>query len=198
MKMTLNMNNRILLLDNYDSFTYNLLHYVEEAGDCRVDVYRNDEISLEAVDAYKQIILSPGPGLPSEAGILVPLIKKYAASKKMLGVCLGLQAMAEAFGGKLIQLEQVMHGVGRDVKVTAQHDSIFTGLPPSFMAGRYHSWVANRSTLPDCFQITAEDEYGNIMAIRHKQFDLCGVQFHPESVLTPLGKTIIKNWVNDK
>jgi len=190
------MPGRILLFDNYDSFTYNLLHYVEEVSGREVVVCRNDEISLEEVNEFDEIILSPGPGLPSEAGILIPLIKKYAATKKIMGVCLGLQAMAEAFGGTLLQLDQVMHGISRKVTITGTEELLFAGLPDSFMAGRYHSWVADKETLPDCFKITASDEWGNIMAIRHRSLDLCGVQFHPESVLTPLGKTMISNWIN--
>jgi anthranilate synthase component II len=188
---------QILLFDNYDSFTYNLLHYIEEVSNREVVVYRNDAISLEEVDAFDEIILSPGPGLPAESGILLPLIKKYAPHKKILGVCLGLQAMAEVYGGSLEQLGEVMHGISREVKVTDPEEPLFNGIPSSFMAGRYHSWVAGVKTLPSCFRVTATDEIGNIMALRHKEYNLCGVQFHPESVLTDYGKEMLKNWIGN-
>jgi len=186
---------QVLLFDNYDSFTYNLLHYIEAVSDRQVVVFRNDAISLEDVNAFEEIILSPGPGLPAESGILLPLIKKYAPVKKILGICLGMQAMTEAYGGSLVQLGEVMHGVSREVKVTDRNEALFSGIPSSFMAGRYHSWVAGIQTLPSCFRITATDENGNIMALRHQEYDLCGVQFHPESVLTDYGKEMLKNWV---
>ena len=186
---------RILLLDNYDSFTYNLKHYLELRSDVQVDVIRNDVLQIPDADAYDRIVLSPGPGLPAESGNLNPVIAAYAPKKPMLGICLGLQAMAEVFGGTLKNLDEVLHGVARPVRITDTSEILFTGLPTSFLGGRYHSWVADRSTLPPCFRITATDEKENIMAIRHKEFDLCAVQFHPESVLTEYGREIIGNWL---
>jgi len=192
------MHKKILLLDNYDSFTYNLYHYVTAEAGVEVTVRRNDEITLEEAGEFDRMILSPGPGLPSEAGILLPLVKKYARFKSMLGVCLGLQAMSEAFGGTLKQLEKVSHGVSREVIVNDSDDVLFKDIPATFMAGRYHSWVANRNTLPSCFRITAEDSNGNIMAIRHREHDICAVQFHPESILTPHGRQMMRNWIENK
>jgi anthranilate synthase component 2 len=191
------MTGKILLLDNYDSFTYNLLHYVEEVSDRKVDVFRNDEITLEQIAEYNQIILSPGPGLPHEAGILMPLIREYASAKRIFGVCLGLQAITEVYGGKLKQLETVMHGRSRRVMVKDGNHNLFKGLPSSFMAGRYHSWVADRDNFPDCLVITADDEESNIMAIRHKTHDVSAVQFHPESIMTEYGKQMIRNWIQN-
>ena len=186
---------KILLLDNYDSFTYNLLHCLEMNEGVSVDVFRNDEIGLAIAENYDKIVLSPGPGLPSEAGMLNDIIRTYAPSKSMLGVCLGMQAMAEVYGGKLKNLEQVMHGVASPVMVTEPDEILFRGLPAVFSGGRYHSWVVDRETIPACFRITALDEEGNIMALRHVTYNLCGVQFHPESVLTEYGKEIIRNWL---
>ena len=185
----------ILVLDNYDSFTYNLVHYVREYPGFAVNVYRNDEISLEAAGRYDGIILSPGPGIPSEAGLLLPIIRAYAPSHRMLGVCLGLQAITEAFGGTLENIEHVFHGVATPMHQCGPPHYLFDGLNPTFLAGRYHSWIANKQTFPDCFHIHAVDDAGSIMAISHKEFDVCGVQFHPESILTPDGKTMIKNWL---
>ena len=186
---------KILLFDNYDSFTYNLLHILKELG-ADVEVHRNDKISLEEVGRFDKILLSPGPGIPEEAGILLPLIRRYAPTKSILGVCLGEQAIGEAFGATLINLTDVHHGVCSDIKVTAK-EPLFAGLEPGFRAGRYHSWVVSRENFPDCLEITAEDmEEKQIMALRHRTYDVRGIQFHPESVLTPKGKAIIENWLN--
>jgi len=186
---------KILILDNYDSFTYNLVHYVEQF--CNdVTVKRNDEIPLDEVDVFDAIILSPGPGLPKDAGIMSELIKRYAPSKKILGVCLGHQAIGEAFGAKLKNLDQVHHGVAIPVSVIERSEVLFQGFSNKFETGRYHSWVIDKDTISEELIITAVDEKGEIMAIRHRQFNVCGVQFHPESLLTPNGLKIIKNWVH--
>ncbi|MBE9488151.1 MAG: aminodeoxychorismate/anthranilate synthase component II [Bacteroidetes bacterium] len=185
---------KILLLDNYDSFTYNLLHIIKET-DAEVDVIRNDKISLDEIAKYDKIILSPGGGIPSEAGILLDLIKQYASTKSILGICLGEQAIAETFGGKLINLDEVIHGIQTPIKIINK-DYIFEGLPNIFEAGRYHSWIVDKNYLPNCLEITATDNNGDIMAIKHKKYDIRGVQFHPESILTPLGKKIIINFIN--
>ena len=187
---------KILLLDNYDSFTYNLLHYAEMNEGVEVTVHRNNEISIATPEQFDKIILSPGPGLPSEAGRMNEIILKYADSKPILGVCLGLQAMAKVFGGKLYNLPQVMHGVASPVHVLDENEILFRGLPGTFAGGRYHSWVVDKKTLPSCFRITAVDSSNYIMALRHTEKNICGVQFHPESVLTEFGKEIIKNWIN--
>ena len=193
---------KILVFDNYDSFTYNLVHLVEKITGNKVDVFRNDQIAMENIKPYDKIILSPGPGLPSEAGMLVPLIKHYAASKSILGVCLGHQAIGEAFGGRLVNLSKVYHGVASPVnilerKITdpAVNADLFSGLPGGFMAGRYHSWVIDPIDFPESLQVTATDAAGHIMALRHKKYDVLGVQFHPESVLTPDGEKIMRNWL---
>jgi anthranilate synthase component 2 len=192
---------KILVFDNYDSFTYNLVHLVEKIIGNKVDVVRNDQIPLEEVDKYDKIILSPGPGLPSEAGSLLPLIKKYAASKSILGVCLGHQAIGEVFGGKLVNLSRVYHGVATPVHISQKEKPVntvdlFKGMKDGFMAGRYHSWVINPEGFPDSLEVTATDSSGHIMALRHKTYDILGVQFHPESVLTPDGEIIMRNWLN--
>lgn len=187
---------RILLLDNYDSFTYNLVQYIEELCGYSIDVIRNDQISVEEVNQYDILFLSPGPGVPKDAGILVPLIQEYSGKKPIFGVCLGLQAMAVAFGGELTNLDRVFHGVATDVKVIDQAEALFTDIPSPFEAGRYHSWVATKEHLPDCFAITALDtKEGEIMAIAHKEHLTKAVQFHPESILTPVGKQMIKNFL---
>lgn len=186
---------KILVFDNYDSFTYNLVHLVEKMIPGKVDVYRNDEMALENVAAYDKIILSPGPGIPSEAGLLLPLIKEYAASKSILGVCLGHQAIAEAFGGSLINLSTVFHGVATPCKLDNENCRLFTGLPAQIEVGRYHSWIVNEEDLPENLEVTAKDENNYIMALQHKVYDVQGVQFHPESVLTPDGEKILKNWL---
>jgi anthranilate synthase component 2 len=180
---------KILIFDNYDSFTYNLVHVVEKIIHGKVDVYRNDKISLEKVNEYDKIIISPGPGLPSESGLLLPLIKEYASSKSILGVCLGQQAIAESFGGKLINLQTVYHGVATKIKInekrTQSENDIFKSLPNELEVGRYHSWIVGKEEFPKELEITAEDENGYIMALRHKKWYVQGVQFHPECVMTP-------------
>jgi anthranilate synthase component II len=230
---------RILVFDNYDSFTYNLVHLVEKLTDADVDVFRNDQVSLEEINNYDKIILSPGPGLPKDAGLLMEVIKKYAEKKSILGVCLGHQAIGEVFGGKLINLEQVYHGVATPVTVNQEsgignresgivnresgignresgignerlpvkdrsakisplpiaHSSLFDGLPSQIEAGRYHSWVISEENFPEELEITSRDENGYIMALQHKKYNVQGVQFHPESILTPCGETILANWL---
>lgn len=190
---------KILIFDNYDSFTYNLVHVVEKIIHAKTDVFRNDKISLEKINEYDKIILSPGPGLPSESGLLLPLIKEYASSKSILGVCLGQQAIAEAFGGKLINLKEVYHGISTKIKVREERvkpeNDIFKDLPNELEVGRYHSWIVADENFPADLEITAKDENGYIMALRHKTFDVQGVQFHPESVLTPDGEKMMRNWL---
>lgn len=186
---------KILVFDNYDSFTYNLVHMLREISDAQIDVIRNDKLRLEDVAVYDKIILSPGPGIPSEAGLLLALIRRYAPTKNILGVCLGHQALCEAFGATLINLTDVHHGLSEKVfKVV--YDPLFEGLPESFEVGRYHSWTVSPENLPDCIEVTAVDEEGQIMAMQHKLYKLHGVQFHPESVLTPDGMKILRNWMN--
>lgn len=187
---------KILVFDNYDSFTYNLVHLVQKITNTEVDVFRNDEIALEKVAEYDKIILSPGPGIPVEAGMLLPLIKEYASSKSILGVCLGHQAIGEAFGGKLINLDTVYHGVATDCKLSIDDCQLFSGLPSTIKAGRYHSWIVSEQDFPSELEITATDENGYIMGLQHKTYDVQGVQFHPESVLTPDGETILRNWLS--
>ncbi|MEJ0106858.1 MAG: aminodeoxychorismate/anthranilate synthase component II [Bacteroidota bacterium] len=225
---------KILVFDNYDSFTYNLVHLVEKIIHEKVDVYRNDEIPLEKVKEYDKIILSPGPGIPEEAGLLLPLIKEYASSKSILGVCLGHQAIGEAFGGKLINLSTVYHGVATEIRVlsresgagsqesgggslesgvsslefggdskeddspfTIHHSrhNLFKGLPGKLEVGRYHSWIVSDENFPNELEVTARDENNYIMGLQHKKYDVQGVQFHPESVLTPKGEEIMRNWL---
>ncbi len=188
---------KILILDNYDSFTYNLVHYIEEIIDDKVDVYRNDQISLEEVEKYDKIVLSPGPGIPNEAGILKPLIETYGKTKSILGVCLGCQAIAEVYGGKIINMNQVYHGVARPVNIEDRNDYIYNNIPSPFMAGRYHSWVVDDTELPSNLTITSRDENGLVMGVRHNEYDVRGVQFHPESILTEHGKELIRNWLNN-
>lgn len=189
------MNNKILIIDNYDSFTYNLVHLVNELG-LECDVWRNDQFALEDVEVYDQIILSPGPGIPSEAGLLLEVIKKYAPTKSIFGVCLGQQAIAEVFGGQLYNLSRPMHGIATPIKVTDKSEPTFAGLLDTIKVGRYHSWVVSREGLPDSLTVTAVDESDNsIMALRHKEYDVRGVQFHPESVLTEYGKEMMQNWL---
>ena len=189
------MNDKILIIDNYDSFTYNLVHLVNEIG-MQCEVWRNDKFEISEVDAFDRIILSPGPGIPSEAGLLLQVIEKYAASKSIFGVCLGQQAIAEVFGGKLYNLGQPMHGIATPIKIIDLQERLFTGLPESFKVGHYHSWVVDEKAIPDCLAVTAVDETdGSVMALRHKQHDVRGVQFHPESVLTEYGKELMQNWL---
>jgi anthranilate synthase component 2 len=218
------MNMKILVFDNYDSFTYNLVHLVEKILHQKVEVHRNDQIPLEKVKDYDKIILSPGPGIPEEAGFLLPLIKEYAASKSILGVCLGHQAIGQAFGGKLVNLSTVYHGVATPIQLVQREtgnvkretaktkqkagtatevehvpvltkQSLFEGLPNEFEVGRYHSWVVSEEGFPEELEITARDANNFIMALQHKQYDVQGVQFHPESVLTPKGEDILRNWL---
>jgi anthranilate synthase component 2 len=184
---------KILVFDNYDSFTYNLVHAVRQLG-YDADTARNDCITLDDVGKYDKIVLSPGPGIPSESGILLDLIKAYAPTKSILGVCLGEQAIGEAFGGKLENLKNVYHGISTEIQVI-DDDILFAGLNSRFEAGRYHSWIVSRENFPDELKITATDSDNNIMALAHRKYDVRGVQFHPESVLTPVGTRILKNWI---
>lgn len=188
------MGTKVLMIDNYDSFTYNLVHYLEDL-DCEVTVRRNDQLSLEEVEGFPNIVLSPGPGLPDEAGLLKEIIRRFAPSKRILGVCLGQQAIGEVFGGRLINLDQVHHGVASTIKLIGD-DPLFRGMDRELEVGRYHSWVVDPE-LPEVLEATSVDQSGQIMSLRHKTFDVCGVQFHPESVLTPKGKQILKNWLGD-
>ncbi len=188
---------RVLVLDNYDSFTYNLVHILRELGvGATMDVYRNDKIALEDVEAYDHILLSPGPGLPAEAGIMPALIEKYASHKRILGVCLGHQAIAEAFGGELFNLPIVFHGVTTEVNVEDPDEVLFQEIPGKFTVCRYHSWVVKPENLPAELKITVTGEKGRIMGLRHKAYDVRGVQFHPESIMTEHGKKMIENWLN--
>lgn len=185
---------KIVIIDNYDSFTYNLYHLVKELG-ADVTVLRNDQFNMADLETYDKIILSPGPGIPSEAGLLLDVIKSYAGKKPILGVCLGHQAIGEYFGGKLENLSSVFHGVATE-GTQFGNDYIFNSLPQRITMGRYHSWVVSKDNLPSCLEVTAESDEGQIMALKHKDFDIRGIQFHPESVLTPQGKIIIKNWMD--
>jgi anthranilate synthase component II len=188
---------KILVFDNYDSFTYNLVHLVEKIMHQKVEVHRNDQLPLEKVKDYDKIILSPGPGIPSEAGLLLPLIKEYAATKSMLGVCLGHQAIGEAFGGSLINLSTVYHGVATPVKIVKDSAALFSGMDNQIEVGRYHSWIVAEDGFPADLEITARDDNGYIMALQHRTYDVQGVQFHPESVLTPQGEAILRNWLKN-
>ncbi len=189
-------NKNILIIDNYDSFTYNLVHLVNELG-LQCEVWRNDRFEISEVDDFDKIILSPGPGIPSEAGLLLEVIEKYSPSKSIFGVCLGQQAIAEVFGGKLYNLKQPMHGIATPIKVSDKQERLFLNLPDSFKVGRYHSWVVDENAIPDALEITAIDEADNsVMALRHKTLDVRGVQFHPESVLTEFGKEMMQNWLS--
>lgn len=185
---------KILVIDNYDSFTYNLVHYLEDL-DCEVMVKRNDQLTLEEVDAFDRIVLSPGPGIPDEAGLLKEIIAEYAPTKSIFGVCLGQQAIAEVFGGSLVNLDEVYHGIATKIKVV-KDDILFDGMSKEIEVGRYHSWVVDPN-MPEVLEVTSVDKNGQIMSLRHKDYDVCAVQFHPESVLTPQGKQILKNWLND-
>jgi anthranilate synthase component II len=203
---------KILVFDNYDSFTYNLVHLVEKITHVKVEVYRNDQLPMEKVKQYDKIILSPGPGIPEEAGMLLPLIKEYASSKSILGVCLGHQAIGEAFGGKLVNLSTVYHGVATKIRLvsgewsvvseansalTTHHSlsRLFDDLPNEIEVGRYHSWIVADENFPEELEVTARDDNNYIMGLQHKKYDVQGVQFHPESVLTPDGEKIMRNWV---
>lgn len=183
---------KILVIDNYDSFVYNLVHYLEDL-DCEVIVRRNNEIDLDEIEAFDRILLSPGPGIPSEAGLLNKIVSTYAPTKSILGVCLGQQAIGEVFGGKLNNLNQVFHGVATPIQIIDNEETLFKNLPQKLEVGRYHSWVVQ--DLPNSLIPTSYDENGQIMSLRHRDFQVYGVQFHPESVLTPQGKEILKNWI---
>jgi anthranilate synthase component 2 len=185
---------KILVIDNYDSFTYNLVHYLEDLN-CEVTVYRNDEFDLDEISHFDKILLSPGPGIPDEAGLLKAVIQKYGPTKSIFGVCLGQQAIGEVYGGTLSNLDKVYHGVATKITTTVSDEILFKGLDQEFEVGRYHSWVVD-TTLPDVLEATSFDENGQVMSLRHKTFDVRAVQFHPESVLTPNGKRILENWVN--
>ena len=185
---------KILVIDNYDSFTYNLVHYLEDLN-CEVTVYRNDKLTLDDVKPFDKIVLSPGPGIPDEAGLLKSIIKEYASTKSILGVCLGQQAIGEVFGGTLINLEDVYHGVATKVTICVDDEELFKDIGKTIEVGRYHSWVVNPD-LPKELEATSFDENGQIMSLRHKKYDVKGVQYHPESVLTPYGKKMLENWVN--
>lgn len=186
---------RILVIDNYDSFVYNLVHYLQEL-DCEVMVKRNDQLSLEEVAAYDRILLSPGPGIPDEAGMLKDIIRSYAGKKPIFGVCLGLQAIGEVFGGSITNLSKVYHGVCSKAKILVNDEPLFKGLGNEIEIGHYHSWVVTKDDLPEILEITSLDENGHIMSLRHREYDIRGVQFHPESVLTPGGKQMINNWID--
>lgn len=184
---------KILVIDNYDSFTYNLVHYLEDLN-CDVTVVRNNKLTLDDVEPFDKIVLSPGPGIPDEAGLLKPIIERYAPTKSILGVCLGQQAIGEVFGGSLINLDNVYHGVATKVTICVDDEPLFNGMEKEIEVGRYHSWVVNPD-LPSVLEATSFDENGQVMSLRHREYDVRGVQYHPESVLTPNGKQILKNWV---
>ncbi len=187
---------KILVIDNYDSFTYNLVHYLEEL-DCEVTVLRNDEFELEELKQFDDIILSPGPGIPSESGLLNKVISTYSSTKKILGICLGQQAIGEVFGGSLINLDKVHHGVATKIKILVDDEILFKNLPRQFEVGRYHSWVINPIDFPEDLEVTSVTDNGEIMSVRHKKYNVKGVQFHPESILTPCGKAILANWLTN-
>lgn len=195
-QITRSQDHKIVIIDNYDSFTFNLVHLINEIIDGEVTVLRNDQFEIDALEAFDYIILSPGPGLPEEAGLLKDVIRKYGSTKKIFGVCLGLQAIGEVFGGELKNLSKVFHGMKTTMKQTENEDPIFEGFDQTFEAGRYHSWVINKDSCPDDLLITAVDDEGEIMAARHKDFDIYGVQFHPESIMTPDGRKMLSNFLN--
>ncbi len=186
---------KVLVVDNYDSFTYNLVHYLIDLN-CEVSVFRNDEIDLDEIEKFDKILLSPGPGIPDEAGLLKKIIQKYATSKSILGICLGQQAIGEVFGGNIMNLEKVYHGIATEIEIIVQDEMLFKDLEKNITVGRYHSWVVNPLELPDVLEATSLDTNGQIMSLRHKIYDIKGVQFHPESILTTSGKKILENWVN--
>tara|TARA_Y100000385_G_C12998789_1_gene596158 strand:- start:652 stop:1218 length:567 start_codon:yes stop_codon:yes gene_type:complete len=185
---------KILVIDNYDSFTYNLVIYLKDLN-CKVTVVRNDKIDISLPLKFDRILISPGPGIPNEAGDLKKIIKKYATTKSILGVCLGHQAIAEVFGGTLINLKKVFHGIAMETNIIVNNEPLFKGLKKKIITGRYHSWVVDNN-IPNLLEVTATDNNGNIMSIRHKKYDVKGVQFHPESILSPDGKQILNNWLN--
>lgn len=186
---------KILVIDNYDSFVYNLVHYIRNLTNVTVDVYRNDEITLDEVEKYDKILLSPGPGIPSEAGICIDVVKRYSSTKSILGVCLGHQTIGEAFGGKLINLDRPFHGIASPINNLKDDDPLNKDIPKRINVGRYHSWVVAKDGFPECLTVTSEDENGIIMGLSHKTYDVRGVQYHPESVLTEHGHKMIENWL---
>ena len=186
---------KIIVIDNYDSFTYNLVHAIKKITGLPVTVKRNDEVTLEELKEFDKIVLSPGPGIPVEAGMLMDIIKTYAPTKSMLGVCLGHQAIGEVFGSNLLNMNQVLHGIATPVKIISRNTCLYKDINDEFDAGRYHSWIVDSEGLPDCFEVTAVDEKGQVMSMKHREYDVQGVQYHPESVLTPDGEKIIKNWL---
>lgn len=189
---------KILVFDNYDSFTYNLVHILRELGyDSQLEVHRNDKISLSEVEQYHKILLSPGPGIPTEAGIMKDLIEMYGPSKSILGICLGHQGIAEVYGASLYNMSEVLHGVASEIDVEDEQELLFKGLPLQMEVGRYHSWAVTPESINDALKVTARHQQLDIMALRHTQFDVAGLQFHPESILTKHGKEIIKNWVEN-
>jgi anthranilate synthase component 2 len=190
---------KILVIDNYDSFTYNLVHYLDnlKKDNDTIDVYRNDKINLESIKQYDKLLISPGPGIPDEAGISKSLINEYAATKSILGVCLGHQSIGEVFGASLLNMDKVYHGIGTPIKLIKTDDPLFKNIPAEFEGGRYHSWIIDNAGFPDSLEITAVDNHNRIMGIRHKEYDVRGVQFHPESVLTKPGIDIMKNWLTN-
>ena len=190
------MTTKLLIVDNYDSFTYNLVQLIEEIGGCEFDIVKNDKIDFKRVELYNKILITPGPGVPAEAGEILHLIKLYSNTKSILGICLGYQAIAEAFGGHLVQLPKVSHGISKKIKILNERDYVFRGLPETFEVGLYHSWAVSAEQLPSCLKITAAADDGTIMAIAHKEFDVKGIQFHPESIMTAYGKKILCDWLN--
>lgn len=193
----MNKQPKILVFDNYDSFTYNLVHIIKALGYTDIEVHRNDKIALEDIQRFDKILLSPGPGIPSEAGILLQVIKTYADSKSIFGVCLGHQAIGEVFGGTLINLDKVYHGIATPTKIIDSNELLFKGIPTTFTTGRYHSWAVAKENFPASLIVTSEDEKGAIMGLRHKEKDIRGVQFHPESILTEYGKEMLSNWLSN-
>ncbi len=192
----INKSMKVLILDNYDSFTYNLVHYVKDIIKQDVTVARNNRISIEEVDKYTHILLSPGPGLPSDAGIMEDLISKYCKTKSIFGVCLGMQAIGEVFGAQLENLDKVFHGLSKPLTIIDKEERLFNGIPKNIMVGRYHSWVVKKDTIPETLKITCLDQHGLVMGLRHTKYNIRGVQFHPESVLTEHGKEMIENWLS--
>jgi len=189
-------NNKILVIDNYDSFTYNLVHLLQELGQDYI-VWRNDKFALDDVEPFSNILLSPGPGIPEEAGLLLDVIRRYAPSKRIFGICLGQQAIAEVFGGTLYNMPKPLHGVATDIIVTDEKEKLFQDFPKDSKIGRYHSWAVSKENIPSCLRVTAQDPDGVIMALRHTEYDVCSVQFHPESILTTNGKKLMENWIGN-
>jgi anthranilate synthase component II len=188
---------KILVIDNYDSFTYNLVHAIKKITGQPVTVFRNDEVTLTEIQEFDKIVLSPGPGIPAEAGLLEEIIRRYGPLKSILGVCLGHQAIGEVFGANLLNLKKALHGVATPIRITSRNTCLYKNISTVFEAGHYHSWIVDSQNLPGCFEVTALDESGQIMSLKHKKYDVQGVQYHPESVLTPVGEQIIKNWLTN-